>query len=155
MMDKIKNMSNTKFSLLIIVCMILVLIIGITISYSYLAVKMNNLETASTIFVDTGKMTITYNDPSTNFSPNISLNNILPGVYTVKTFTLTGENTVSNHSQGVDTNMYYKVGLVVDNNTFKVPIIALEDMGNNCWQLKLSRIGIKEASSNPDITPEN
>ena len=106
----------------VFILMILVVVATVGITYSYLAVKIKNVESESTISVNTGKMIITYE----NNSSNIVLDNIIPGVYTNKKFTLIGENTSNVNNQGLDPNMYYKVGLVVEENTFSEGALVYE-----------------------------
>lgn len=79
----LKNRYMIYITLLVL---LLSFILGIT--YSYLAAKINNPETSSTIAVEAGKLSITYE----NNSNNIFLNNIIPGDSATKQFTLTGIN---------------------------------------------------------------
>lgn len=98
---------------------IILLIIGIGITYSYLAVKVNNLESTSTIIADSGKMTVIYNDPEHpeyGYSDTIILEKIAPGAYAEKIFTITGQNNLSDENS--DNLVFYKIGIVIDDNTF-------------------------------------
>ena len=93
---------------------IIFLAIGIGITYSYLAVRINGVESASTIAFDTGTMKIDYE----NNSSNLVLSKIIPGAEATKQFTLTGSNNTKNNANISNNNMYYKIGIVIDNNTF-------------------------------------
>ena len=93
---------------------IIFLAIGIGITYSYLAIRINGVESASTIAFDTGTMKIDYE----NNSSNLVLSKIIPGAEATKQFTLTGTNNTKNNANISDNNMYYKIGIVIDNNTF-------------------------------------
>lgn len=92
----------------------LTFLLGITITYAYLAIRINNNETTSTVAFDAGTMEINYE----NNSGNIVLNKIIPGASVTKRFTLTGTNNTKINNNNTDNNMYYKIGIVVDNNTF-------------------------------------
>lgn len=72
-----------------IALLVLLLSFVLGITYSYLAAKINNLETSSTIVIEAEKLSITYE----NNSNNIFLNNIIPRDSVTKQFTLTGINT--------------------------------------------------------------
>ena len=100
--------------ILIILGIILSLALGFGLAYSYLAVKVNGLESKSTIVMDAGTMEINYE----NNSGNIVLNKIIPGASVTKKFTLTGTNNTKINNNNTDNNMHYKIGIVVDNNTF-------------------------------------
>ena len=96
-----KIIINTAVILLLVVS-----IIGI--SYAYFTADLSGNETATTITVTGGEMTIAYAGGS-----NIVVNNIIPSdeVVATKTFTVTGTNTTT-------LNVPYTVMLVVDSNTF-------------------------------------
>lgn len=93
----------------------LILIILIGVSYAYFRAIISNGESKSTIIVNSGLMNIEYNDNSGGVIYGI---NIAPGWSTTKSFTISGENTVETNDVNKDGNMYYKIGLVVDSNTF-------------------------------------
>ena len=106
-----KNKSNI---ILIILGIILSLVLGFGLAYSYLAVKVNGLESKSTIVMDTGTLSINYE----NNSGDIILSKIIPGAEVTKKFTLTGTNDAKANDKAMLKNMYYQIGIVVDKNTF-------------------------------------
>ena len=88
--------------------MIISLICVVGVSYAFFTAGMSS-ETSTTVRADAGTMKITYNGGA-----NINLAGIYPkdDVWATKTITVTGNNTT-------DAEMYYKLTLVVDSNTFK------------------------------------
>ena len=107
-------MKNKGNIILIILGIILSIALGFGIAYSYLAVRVNGLESKSTIAMDTGTLTIDY----ANKSGDIVLNKIAPGAEATKQFTLTGTNDAKINDKTMLKNMYYQIGIVVDKNTF-------------------------------------
>ena len=105
---------NKGKTIIWILSIILTFIIAFGVAYAYLAIRINNNETTSTVAFDTGTMEINYE----NNSGNIVLNKIIPGASVTKKFTLTGTNNTKINDNNTDNNMYYKIGIVVDNNTF-------------------------------------
>ena len=87
---------------------ILVAIIFIGATYAFFTAGMSS-ETSTTVRADAGTMKITYSGGA-----NINLAGIYPkdDVWATKTITVTGNNTT-------DAEMYYKLTLIVDSNTFK------------------------------------
>ena len=100
--------------LIYIALLILTLSITLGVTYSYLAAKINNRESSSTIKVESGQLSITYE----NNSSNIILNNIIPGDSVTKQFTLTGINNTKPNAITTNTDLKYKIGIAIDNNTF-------------------------------------
>ena len=100
--------------LIYIALLILTLSITLGVTYSYLAAKINKRESSSTIKVESGQLSITYE----NNSSNIILNNIIPGDSVTKQFTLTGINNTKPNAITTNTDLKYKIGIVIDNNTF-------------------------------------
>ena len=100
--------------LIYIALLILTLSITLGVTYSYLAAKINNRESSSTIKVESGQLSITYE----NNSSNIILNNIIPGNSVTKQFTLTGFNNTKPNAITTNTDLKYKIGIVIYNNTF-------------------------------------
>ena len=92
----------------IIYVMIISLICIVGVSYAFFTAGMSS-ETSTTVRADAGTMKITYDGGA-----NINLAGIYPkdDVWATKTITVTGNNTT-------DAEMYYKLTLVVDSNTFK------------------------------------
>lgn len=105
-------MKNKYMIYITLLVLLLSFVLGIT--YSYLAAKINNLETSSTIAIEAGKLSITYE----NNSSNIFLSNIIPGDSVTKQFTLTGINTTKPNAITKNTDLKYKIGIVIDVNTF-------------------------------------
>ena len=105
---------NKGKTIIWILSIILTFIVAFGVAYAYLAIRINNNETTSTVAFDTGTMEINYE----NNSGNIVLNKIIPGASVTKKFTLTGTNNTKINDNNTDNNMYYKIGIVVDNNTF-------------------------------------
>ena len=100
--------------LIYVALLILTLSITLGVTYSYLAAKINNRESSSTIKVESGQLSITYE----NNSGNIILNNIKPGDSVTKKFTLTGFNNTKPNAITTNTDLKYKIGIAIDNNTF-------------------------------------
>ena len=88
--------------------MIISLICVVGVSYAFFTAGMSS-ETSTTVRADAGTMKITYSGGA-----NIDLAGIYPkdDVWATKTITITGNNTT-------DADMYYKLTLVADSNTFK------------------------------------
>ena len=88
--------------------MLVSLICVVGVSYAFFTAGMSS-ETSTTVRADAGTMKITYSGGA-----NINLAGIYPkdDVWATKTITVTGNNTT-------DAEMYYKLTLVVDSNTFK------------------------------------
>ena len=88
--------------------MIISLICVVGVSYAFFTAGMSS-ETSTTVRADAGTMKITYDG-----GKDINLAGIYPkdDVWATKTITVTGNNTT-------DAEMYYKLTLVVDSNTFK------------------------------------
>ena len=89
--------------------LVISLICVVGVSYAFFTAGMSS-ETSTTVRADAGTMKITYDGGA-----NINLAGIYPkdDVWATKTITVTGNNTT-------DAEMYYKLTLVVDSNTFKV-----------------------------------
>ena len=97
-----------KHKRIMIYVMIISLICVVGVSYAFFTAGMSS-ETSTTVRADAGTMKITYDGGA-----NIDLAGIYPkdDVWATKTITVTGNNTT-------DAEMYYKLTLVVDSNTFK------------------------------------
>ena len=97
-----------KHKRIMIYVMIISLICVVGVSYAFFTAGMSS-ETSTTVRADAGTMKITYSGGT-----NINLAGIYPkdDVWATKTITVTGNNTT-------DAEMYYKLTLVVDSNTFK------------------------------------
>ena len=97
-----------KHKRIMIYVMIISLICVVGVSYAFFTAGVSS-ETSTTVRADAGTMKITYSGGA-----NINLAGIYPkdDVWATKTITVTGNNTT-------DAEMYYKLTLVVDSNTFK------------------------------------
>ena len=93
---------------------ILVLISLFGMAYAYFKATINNAESASTISVESGELTINYQGNTAN----IVASGIVPGWSETKKFTLSGKNTTKTNEFHTDNNLYYKIILTIDNNTF-------------------------------------
>ena len=102
--EEIKKKQKRVMIYILIVSLICV----VGVSYAFFTAGMSS-ETSTTVRADAGTMKITYNGGT-----NINLSGIYPkdDVWATKTITVTGNNTT-------DAEMYYKLTLVVDSNTFK------------------------------------
>ncbi len=109
-MNKIKKYEMP----MLISIFLLVFIALISVSYAYFKARINNIESASTIAFTSGEMTINYE----NNSAVLTGTNIIPGWSTTKKFTLKGKNDSKPTDTQPDNNMYYKIGIAVDINTF-------------------------------------
>ena len=96
-----------KQTRVMIYVMIISLICVVGVSYAFFTAGMSS-ETSTTVRADAGTMKITYDG-----GKEINLAGIYPkdNVWATKTITVTGNNTT-------DADMYYKLTLVVDSNTF-------------------------------------
>ena len=90
-----------------IYAMLLCIVLAVGASYAFFTAGMSS-ETTTTVRADAGTMKITYAGGN-----NINLSGIYPRdeVWATKTITVTGNNTT-------EADMYYKLTLVVDSNTF-------------------------------------
>src|SRR5574344_945121 len=101
-------MTNKKRIIIASLVIGIILVIFGGFSYAFFTADIGGSEASTSIIVEGGKMNITYDGGA-----NINLNNIYPKAeaWATKTFTVTGTNTT-------DLDMYYKLSLVVDSNTF-------------------------------------
>ena len=93
---------------------ILVLISLFGMAYAYFKATINNAESASTISIESGELIINYQGNTAN----IVASGIVPGWSETKKFTLSGKNTTKINEFHTDNNLYYKIILAIDNNTF-------------------------------------
>ena len=93
---------------------ILVLISLFGMAYAYFKATINNTESASTISIESGELIINYQGNTAN----IVASGIVPGWSETKKFTLSGKNTTKTNEFHTDNNLYYKIILAIDNNTF-------------------------------------
>ena len=93
---------------------ILVLISLFGMAYAYFKATINNTESASTISIESGELTINYQGNTAD----IVASGIVPGWSETKKFTLSGKNTTKTNEFHTDNNLYYKIILAIDNNTF-------------------------------------
>ena len=107
----------------IILVFILVILLGIGVTYAYFSAKISGLESASTLTLEAGELEIDVDGGNV-----ISVSKIIPDSevpFATKTITLTGKNT------SIYLNMPYRLKLVVDNNTFTPGSIKYSISGVN------------------------
>lgn len=118
-------MNKRNKTLFYIIGVLVLIVIGISVSYAFFSRGLSSGEQDTTITSNAGVMKITYNGGS-----KITANKLLPKEepFATKVFTITGNNTTN------EINMPYEVKIIVDNNTFKSPIsytLTSENTGNN------------------------
>ena len=101
-------MEKKKQNVILSLALAVVFLITVGLSYAYFSAKLYGIESASTIALKGGKMTIDYEEGA-----NIVLSGIYPKeeAWASKNFTLTANNNTSE-------NMKYKVGIDIEENTF-------------------------------------
>ncbi len=107
----------------IILVFILVIMLGIGVTYAYFSAKISGLESASTLVLEAGELEIDVDGGNI-----ISVSKFIPDSevpFATKTITLTGKNT------SIYLNMPYSLKLVVDNNTFTTGSIKYSISGVN------------------------
>ncbi len=104
-MNQEEIQKSQKKVMLYVMLVSLICVVGV--SYAFFTAGMSS-ETTTTVRADAGTMKITYAGGN-----NINISGIYPrdSVWATKTITVTGNNTT-------DAEMYYKLTLVVDSNTF-------------------------------------
>lgn len=118
-----KNGYKKRIVFLSISLIITLLIIGVGIAYSYFAMSLRNLESSSTILIDSGSVSFSFGTETNN----INAENIIPGWTSEnKYFSVTATNKTSK-------TYTYSINLFVDYSNFD---ISLGD-GNSylCYQL--------------------
>lgn len=108
------NKNNKKIILFLSISIVIMTTLFISIAYSYFVAKIKNNESKSTISVAGGEMIINYQDNT----GVIIASKIIPSWTTTKKFTVSGKNDTKINDVTTDNNMYYKIVLVIDNNTF-------------------------------------
>ena len=108
------NKNNKKIILFLSISIVIMTTLFISIAYSYFVAKIKNNESKSTISVAGGEMIINYQDNT----GVITASKIIPSWTTTKKFTVSGKNDTKINDVTPDNNMYYKIVLVIDNNTF-------------------------------------
>ena len=108
------NKNNKKIILFLSISIVIMTTLFISIAYSYFVAKIKNNESKSTISVAGGEMIINYQDNT----GVITASKIIPSWTTTKKFTVSGKNDTKINDVTTDNNMYYKIVLVIDNNTF-------------------------------------
>lgn len=105
-----KSSYKNKIVFLSISLIITLLIIGVGIAYSYFAMTLRNLETSSTILVDSGSVSFSFGTETNN----IIAKNITPGWTSEnKYFSITSTNKTSK-------TYTYSINLYVDSSNFDV-----------------------------------
>ena len=108
------NKNNKKIILFLSISVVIMTTLFISIAYSYFVAKIKNNESKSTISVAGGEMIINYQDNT----GVITASKIIPSWTTTKKFTVSGKNDTKINDVTTDNNIYYKIVLVIDNNTF-------------------------------------
>lgn len=108
-MERLKH----KIFIFIAICVIIV-VVYLGTAFAYMAAKINGVESSSTIDVNSGVMNLTYSGDTAS----ITGENIIPGWETTKKFTISGQNTMNPNDEVTDTNLYYRIAIVIDQNTF-------------------------------------
>lgn len=108
------NKNNKNTIVFLSISIVIMSTLFISIAYSYFVAKIKNNESESTISVAGGEMIINYQDNT----GTISASKIIPSWTTTKKFTVSGKNDTEINDVTTDNNMYYKIVLVIDNNTF-------------------------------------
>ena len=108
------NKNNKKIILFLSISIVIMTTLFISIAYSYFVAKIKNNESKSTISVAGGEMIINYQDNT----GVITASKIIPSWTTTKKFTVSGKNDTKINDVTTDNNIYYKIVLVIDNNTF-------------------------------------
>lgn len=104
-----KNSYKKKIVILSISLFITLLILGVGVAYSYFAMSLRNLETSSTILVDSGSVSYSFEGGENN----INANNITPGWSGYKYFSITSINKTSK-------TYNYSINLYVDSSNFDI-----------------------------------
>ena len=104
-----KNGYKKRIVILSISLFITLLIIGVGVAYSYFAMSLRNLETSSTILVDSGSVSYSFEGGENN----INANNVTPGWSGYKYFSITSINKTSK-------TYTYNINLYVDSSNFDI-----------------------------------
>lgn len=104
-----KNSYKKKIVILSISLFITLLILGVGVAYSYFAMSLRNLETSSTILVDSGSVSYSFEGGENN----INANNITPGWSGNRYFSVTATNKTSK-------TYNYSINLYVDSSNFDI-----------------------------------
>ena len=108
MNKKIKNRIVFYTTLLV-----LFVVVNIVVSFAYLRGRANNNESVSTIAIEgVGNINVVY---SSN-TPDIVVNDILPGYETIKQFSITSN--ISSGGVVYNRGIWYQIKLIVDTNEF-------------------------------------
>ena len=142
---KDSNKGNKTIIALVVGLLLLVVVVGV--SYAYFSANVTGAESASTIKVTAGSMSITYAGGS-----NVTVSNIYPRTasWATKNFTVTGTNSTAG-------TMSYKLTLKVTNNTFsanalKYTLTGSKTNGDTGTVVNVSsQTGIATGSSNIEM----
>lgn len=104
-----KNGYKKRIVILTISLFITLLILGVGVAYSYFAMSLRNLETSSTILVDSGSVSYSFEGGENN----INANNVTPGWSGYKYFSITSINKTSK-------TYSYNINLYVDSSNFDI-----------------------------------
>ena len=118
------NNHNKKLIFLSMGLILTITILGIGVAYAYFAASYVNLESSSTINVESGSIAVTY----TNGTNNINASNVDPGWSASKYFTIASTNKTTK-------TYNYSINLYVDNNNFDLT----NDAGNSYLTYSLAK----------------
>ena len=118
------NNHNKKLIFLSMGLILTITILGIGVAYAYFAASYVNLESSSTINVESGSIAVTY----TNGTNNINASNVDPGWSASKYFTIASINKTNNTYK-------YTINLFVDNSNFDLT----NDAGNSYLAYSLAK----------------
>ena len=128
-------MPNIKKNIISVFVVLLLVITIVGVSYAYFTANLTGGESASTIIMNAGRLTITFSGNN-----ELAVNNIYPrdDEWFTKNFALTGTNTT-------DMVMNYHLTMVVDNNTFS----------NNALSFSLTGIDVDSVGSVVNIQSQD
>lgn len=115
----IETKKYTIINIIVLIFILLLITIGVT--FAYFTANISGIEETTTISASGGTMNITYNGGS-----DITISNMFPReeVWSIKTFTVTGNSTVSQ-------DMFYNISLNVVSNTFSSGAIKYKLISTN------------------------
>ena len=134
-------MKKNKIVIITSIVALILIIIGIT--YAYFTANIEGVESVSTITTNAGTLEIEYSDNSNI----ITAENMVPSdkAWITKEFTLKGKNTT-------ELKMYYKINIVVEENTFTSGAITYSLSGENTGNSGQVANDVENASLNSTIT---
>lgn len=131
------NNYNKKLIFLSFGLILTITILGVGIAYAYFAASYINLESSSTINVESGTIAVTY----TNGTNNINASNVEPGWSASKYFTIASINKTNK-------TYNYSINLYVDNNNFDLT----NDAGNSYLTYALAKCTASESGCTTSLS---